>query len=160
MIAQDLKDFVVVPTLKDISEFIPFSESAVNLLLGTAAQESQFNYLDQLGSGPGPAYGLFQMERTTHDSHKAWLKQKPKFYEFVQTYQIMFLDDCTELHGNLYYATILARIHYWRVAASLPAASDVLRMAHYWKQHYNTFEGSGTVSQFVANYQRLVTPLR
>ncbi len=160
MNAQDLKDYIVQPTLHAISNFIPFSLSAENLLLGTAAQESQFYYLDQTTSGPGPAYGIYQMECETHNSHLAWLKQKPEFWKLVREYQIEYLDNCLEMAGNLYYATIMTRIHYWRVSERLPASRDILAMAKYWKKYYNTFHGAGKEEEFVRNYNKFVSPLR
>lgn len=46
------------------------SDAAVNLLLGTAAQESEFGkYIRQIR---GPALGVFQMEPATFD----WLRDK------------------------------------------------------------------------------------
>jgi hypothetical protein len=157
---QDLKDYVVTPILFAISDFIPFSEPAENLILGTGAQESHFYYLDQTVSGPGPAYGIYQMEAETHNAHLSWLKQKPEFWSFVQGYQLQHIDNCLEMVGNLYYATIMCRIHYWRKAEPLPAAHDVEGMARYWKKYYNTFAGKGTEAEFVSNYNRLVANLR
>ena len=157
---QDLKDYIVVPTLHTISDFIPNSLAAENLLLGTAAQESQFYYLDQTTSGPGPAYGVFQMECETHNSHLAWLKQKSEFWKLIQTYQIEWMDNCLEMVGNLYYATIMCRIHYFRVRETLPAAHDVLGLGNYWKKYYNTYLGKGKVDEFVRNYERFIKNLR
>jgi hypothetical protein len=61
--AFDKKQFrdLIQRTLQDLGMH---SESAVNLLLGTAAQESQFGtYFRQIGGGP--ALGVFQMEPDT-----------------------------------------------------------------------------------------------
>jgi hypothetical protein len=160
MNVQDLKDYVVIPTLRDISNFIPFTQSAANLVLGTGAQESNFQYLDQTTPGPGPACGIYQMERATHADHTAWLKQKPDFWKLVQEYEIVHLDNWAEMHGNLYYATIMCRIHYWRAPGNLPAANDIEGMAKYWKQYYNTYLGAGKVEEFVANYNRFVVNLK
>ena len=49
---------------------LPRKQSAIDLLLGTAAQESAFGtYLRQVN---GPALGAFQMEPATFKSVKAW----------------------------------------------------------------------------------------
>lgn len=157
---QDLKDYIVTPTLHAISEFIPFSLSAVNLVLGTAAQESGLYYLDQTTKGPGPAYGIYQMECRTHNDHIAWLRQKSDFYQLVGDYKIKYLDDCIEMQGNLYYATIMCRVHYWRSPATLPPATDIAGLGNYWKKYYNTYLGKGTVEEFVRNYNRLIANLR
>lgn len=160
MNAQDLKDYIVTPTLLNIAEFIPFSLAAEALVLGTAAQESHLHYLDQTVSGPGPAYGIFQMERVTHNDNFAWLNQRPGFHKLVGGYQVQYLDNCKEMAGNLYYATIMCRIHYWRKAEALPPAHDIEGLARYWKKHYNTFLGKGKEAEFVSNYNRLIAPLR
>jgi hypothetical protein len=62
------------------------------------------------------------------------------------------------MHGNLYYATIMCRIHYFRKPGTIP--SSVEGKAHYWKQHYNTVEGKGKPEEFVANYHRFIERLR
>ena len=158
---QDVKDYVVVPVLEAIKDFIPFTLSAQNLVLGTAAQESGFYYLDQTTPGPGPAYGIYQMEQRTYDGHVAWLKQKPEFWDLVQEFRIKGLKGShLELQGNLYYATIMTRVHYYRVNVALPGSSDVSGMAWYWKKFYNTHLGKGTVTEFETNYNRLVKDLK
>jgi hypothetical protein len=156
--AQDLKDYVVVPTLRSLHRYIAFTEDGVNMVLGTAAQESNMHYLDQTPPGPGPAFGIYQMERATHDDHYRWLMERGEFFELVRRYETLHLDNCTEMHGNLYYATIMCRIHYFRKPGTIP--SSVEGKAHYWKQHYNTVEGKGKPEEFVANYHRFIERLR
>ena len=58
----------------------------------------------------------------------------------------------TELAGNLYYATAMARIHYLRRPERLPSAMDVEGLAQYWKDHYNTYLGAGTPEKAVKMY--------
>lgn len=157
---QDLKDYIVRPTLKAIKEFIPYSLAGERLVLGTAAQESHLYYLDQTTPGPGPAYGIYQMEWATHQYHVSWLKEKPLFYQLVDQFQIRHLDNCDEMHGNLYYATIMCRVHYWRCPQKLPLANDIPGLANYWKKYYNTYLGSGTVEEFIRNYNLLIKGLK
>ena len=58
---KDLKFKIIIPTLQFIGLY---SESAVNLLLGTAAQESHMGtYLTQI---KGPALSIYQIEPKTH----------------------------------------------------------------------------------------------
>lgn len=121
------------------------TDAAVNLLLGTAAQESSFGtYMRQVR---GPAIGAFQIEPATFN----WLKEKyskdhPHFNEV----------DADDLEWDLALAIIFARLRYRVVPAPLPAADDVHALAAYWKQYYNTPAGAGKVEEFVANYQRFV----
>jgi hypothetical protein len=159
MNAQNLKDFIVRPTLEDLNAFIPYSLAGEALVLGTAAQESHLSYLHQIGMKEGGC-GIYQMERVTYDSHISWLKQKPDFWRLVQSFQINYLYGYTQMGGNLYYATVMARVHYWRVSEQLPTADDVLGLGRYWKQYYNTLKGGGTVEEFVRNYQLLIAGLK
>jgi hypothetical protein len=41
-----------------------------------------------------------------------------------------------------------------RVPTPLPDATDVPALAAYWKKHYNTHLGSGTVVKAIKKYER------
>ena len=46
----------------------------------------------------------------------------------------------------------ICRLHYFRVKAPLPALYDVDGRAAYWKAHYNTPLGAGTVEEFKTSF--------
>jgi len=146
------REELVVPTLHSISKYSP---AAVNLLLGTMAQESAFGkYIKQRGKGP--ALGVYQMEPATHNdirdnyiAHRRDLKQL-----FLELGYTEFTPD--KLLYDLRYATIFTRLHYARVPAPLPARGDIAGMADYWKQYYNTPLGKGTTEEFINNYNKYV----
>ncbi|SMF86500.1 hypothetical protein SAMN05428998_1881, partial [Tistlia consotensis USBA 355] len=77
----DVRQFatwIVRPTLAYLADGLPgfASDAAVELLLGTAAQESGFRYLAQLGGGP--ALGPYQSEPATRaDVHDSYLRYRP-----------------------------------------------------------------------------------
>lgn len=122
------------------------SDSAVNLLLGTCAQESKFGtYLKQLGKGP--ALSIFQIEKVTFEDLKGRYKSR-----------FPFLANITfpELRWNLEYAIIVARIKYYSIPSPLPGPTNVKELAKYWKMYYNTVYGDGTVEQFIENYAKYV----
>ena len=128
------------------------TDDAVNLLLGTAAIESDFGtYLYQVS---GPARGVFQIEPTTEDDiwHN-YLAGRPWI-----TYKIPLFstpgDELPDMVYNLAYQIIMARVHYLRVPEKLPA--DVCLMAVYWKKYYNTEKGKGTMDDFVNAYEKYV----
>lgn len=157
MNAQQLRTLVVRPTLTHMGMH---SLEAENLLLGTAAQESRLgHYLHQVGGGP--ALGIYQMEPETHwDIWRNFLSWRPQISAKVRSlaghrWVGEFVGDA-ELVGNLFYATALARIHYWRRPEPLPRAGDLAGLAHYWKAFYNTAAGRGTEAEFVENYRRYV----
>jgi hypothetical protein len=124
-----------------------YSEAAVNLLLGTAAQETGFGtYLRQSN---GPALGVFQMEPQTFD----WLQGKYGDY-YPKITQASF----EQLEWDLWLAIIMARLRYRVVRAPLPEADDLEGMAAYWKQWYNTPAGRGTEKQFITSWKLYLGP--
>jgi hypothetical protein len=146
---KQLKLFVIVPTLVQIGLY---SDSAVNLLLGTCAQESAMGtYLKQIN---GPALGIYQMEPNTHaDIWDNFLKFNPDLAG-----KVLAIDssETSNLITNLAYATALARIQYLRAPAKLPAADDIAGLAAYYKRYYNTPAGKATEQQFIDNYHRYI----
>jgi hypothetical protein len=131
------------------------SEAAVQLLLGTAAQESHLGrYLRQI---QGPALGIMQMEPATHaDIVANFLRFRPELGNRVLMAASMTRHDVAALRFNLAYSIAMARVHYMRVPAPLPAANDIAGMAGYWKRHYNTPLGRGTEQEFMENFEHLV----
>jgi len=151
----DVKQFrecVIRPALKALEPEIPYSEAAERLILGTAIQESGLRYLDQLAPGPGPAFGLMQMERATHDDHVKWLSLKPALALKVEALLAPTPSRIEQMATNLLYAVAMARIHYWRrLDGQVP--SDLDGAARAWKKAYNSNLGRGKPEQFVNNYR-------
>ncbi|KGK17692.1 hypothetical protein [Vibrio navarrensis] len=158
MDAKQLSELVVRPELKRLGLW---SEAAEQLVIGTIFTESRGVYLKQHGNGP--ALGIIQMEPATHDD--IWLnflKYKLPLAEKVldSIGNDFFLDranppvDATELIANLRYAVAMCRVHYLRVPEALPPAGDIPALARYWKKHYNTHLGAGTVSDFVDKFPK------
>lgn len=135
------------------------SQAAENLLIGTALTESRLHYVRQLNSGP--ALSVFQIEPATfHDLYSSFLAYRPELLSQVDALcGKLYPADLKhmELIGNLSYATAIARVFYRRVKAALPAAEDAAGMANYWKRHYNTIKGAGTVSGALPHFQMAVT---
>ncbi len=131
------------------------SRAAENLILGTALQESNLRYLRQLGDGP--ARGVYQMEPATHDDiWDNYLRYRVELRNGVSGFEVPGQDRHEQLMWNLGYATAMCRVHYRRVLEPLPGADDIPGLAAYWKQHYNTPLGRGTVSDFANNFERYV----
>ena len=133
-----------------------YSRSAVNLLLGTAAQESHFGtYLRQLGGGP--ALGVFQMEPDTEvDIWNNYLRYRLKLACTIQVCTSVGCSSIIALEGNLPYQIVMARIHYKRINEPLPDADDIDGLAQYWNQHYNRNPLAGTEEEFIRNYKKYV----
>ena len=149
MIDKNILKQTIIEVLHEINMH---SDNAVNLLMGTAAQESNFKYVRQIGGGP--ALGYFQMEPATFkDICNKWLiyqdqKLWAKVYELCNVKR--FHPD--DLAWNVKLMIVFARFHYRRVKEELP--NDLEGYANYWKDHYNTHLGKGKVSEFIENYHR------
>jgi len=152
MLASHLKEYIIIPTLDYMGLN---SASAVNLLLGTAAQESHLGkYLHQIN---GPALGIYQMEPDTHkDIHNNFLVYKSDLNKKILNLSFPAFSMKKNLIGNLYYATAMARIHYYRVPEKLPKADDIEGLANYWKRYYNTIRGQGTIKEFIKNFEKYI----
>jgi len=153
---QEFMKEVISPAL----EFIGLnSEAARLLLLGTAVQESRLKYLKQIN---GPACSFYQLEpATVRDIHKNFLSYRPELS--VRVHEIVWpihdIDNVevleAELVNNLFYATIMARMVYYRTPDPLPI-NDIPGMAKMWKEYYNTHLGKGTEIEFVTNYHKYI----
>lgn len=152
---KQLLTLVVRPTLKSLGAY---SRSAEQLVMGTVYQESRAIYLKQLGKGP--ALGIVQMEPNTHkDIWENYLRYKPSLATAVKSLAstVSYQDGLvkvneSELVTNLAYAVAMCRVHYRRERDPLPPADDVPALGAYWKEHYNTIHGAGTVDEFVHNF--------
>ena len=152
--AQHLAKYVIKPVCTHLGMW---SLAAENLLLGTAAVESDLGtYLRQIGGGP--AIGIYQMEPATHaDIWRNWLAYQPdlrqKLRQLVPPLYWAEGDEVpadAEALTDLFYATAMARIHYRRVSAPLPAALDWPGMEAYHKKYYNTPLGKTRPGEFIA----------
>lgn len=155
LVSSDLRKYVIEPVLRDAQLH---SDAAVELLMGTCAQESHLGtYFAQLGGGP--ALGVFQMEPATHDD--IWgnflkYKDSSPYTKILNDLTRPYSHNAEILYWNIRYAALMCRIHYLRMPGALPDADDIRGLGEYWKQHYNTPKGAGTVEEFVDNYQRFV----
>ena len=142
-----------------------YSDEAVDLCMITFAQESAMGrYIEQLGGGP--AKGINQMEGVTHDDIWVYLDRKGEDFKQKTIYPFMINDAFgTTLNKtlNIAYQIAMTRLHYWRVPEAIPSRDQfdhkkqyIRALAEYWKKHYNTHLGAGTVDQAVSNYYRYV----
>jgi len=162
MDSNQLREYIIVPTLEALAAFDERmnTSAAVELLMGTASQESRLgHYIVQLGGGP--ALGIYQMEPDTHQSIWDNYLIKPEKWELRKIMISMLVEDNYgdypdewEMVINLRYSTAMARIRYWYVPEALP--EDIEGQAAYWKRYYNTEGGSGTIEEYLNRYEDLV----
>ncbi len=149
-------------TLRYLEPEIPYSETAVELLMMTAAQETQLGkYLVQIR---GPARGIYQVEPASEQHVLGVLKIKN-----MDLYKkLMAINSPADGQGsetdrdiifNLAYATGLARCFYWLKPAPLPERRSGA-LAAYDKRYWNTHLGKATEAEAIAAYSSLCLPVR
>lgn len=153
--AEQLRNYIVMPTLR---EFGMWSQTAENLVMGTAAQESLLGtYLKQLAGGP--ALGIYQMEprsfRDIFDNYIVYKQPlaKKMCIRFGTTDTLHLSHAAERLVYDMRFATLMARLQYYRQSERLPEANDIEGLARYWKKYYNTRLGKGKVEEFIHNYK-------
>jgi hypothetical protein len=153
-----IKQNVIIPTLELLTP-IPYSVAAVNLLAGTMLVESGGIYIRQLVYGP--AVGIFQMEKATHDDcYNTFLNYitnselKRAVLSLLAAEPVLPMD---QMAGNLFYAAAMCRVKYYRCPTALPDANDALGLANYHKTWYNTAAGATEVSQSELLFQQAIS---
>ena len=129
--------------IRTLEEYKLFSEEAVNLIIGTIAQESRGGtYIRQLNDGP--ARGIAQIEKPTFD----WLKDKFQHRFGLEHFEF------EQLEWDLKASILFCRLRYLAVPEALP--TTIGGMATYWKKYYNTVYGGGTEAEYIINYQNYI----
>lgn len=158
---------LIVDTLKLLEPEIPFSNKAVDLLMLTAAVESDFGtYLKQKDNGP--AVGVFQIEHATlTDIFNNYLVYRSDL--LFKLNRLFYRDLPSNFFiGDLISQIVWARLHYYRVPKAIPDAeyikdkhgnwkltySGLSQLASYWKQYYNTALGKGDVQTAIQKYEK------
>lgn len=147
---------VVRPTLAVIGMSGEVSEK---LVLGTAAKESGFQAIRQIGGGP--AVSLWQIEPATAKDTCSRISA----HLWGLTAALTFCADMDkvttnsyervigQLPGNLYLGAALCRLIYYIKPFKAPTVLDMISAAHIWKLHYNTPQGAGTEAEFCAAWK-------
>lgn len=150
---QQLSEHIITPVLLNMNAY---SKEAHDLLLGTALHESnQLNRITQYGyNSENPddrlAFSYYQIElNTLWDLYDSYLNFRPGKRAMLDNYAIPSLKKKENLIMNPAYATAAARLQYYRKKGDIP---DTLEgQAEYWKTHWNTIHGKGTVQEYVNN---------
>ena len=153
--ASELKEYVVRPTLQELGVWSPAMEA---LLLGTAAQVSQFGFHIKQGRG----LGIFNIDRHTHrdvwDNFLAFDPDKASFIRGTASQREFLKEPDHELITNLAYATAIAWGIYASQEAVLPEdASDIQALAQLWHRLYPRQDITATPSDFIENYRKYVS---
>lgn len=129
-----------------------YSPYAVELLMGTCAQESAMGkYRKQIGGGP--ALGIMQIEPNTfHDVINNFLSYREEVAEKVKKACGVTSFNATDLVYNDKLSICFARLIYYRVKESIPATLE--KQAAYYKKYYNTPLGKATEDEYIRNYNK------
>jgi hypothetical protein len=129
-----------------------WSQNAEDLLLETAAAESGLG--SSLHQEGGPALGIYQKEPATlFDRWSNYITYRPHLV-------LAFRDinatgpDTVRLTFDPVYSTLMARVKYLSSPGKIPDTREA--RAAYWKQHYNTPKGKGTIEHYLANCEELL----
>lgn len=132
-----------------------YSESMVNLLLGTAATESGFGkFLTQFDSGP--AKGIFQFEQeTAQHTITSYVLNDQDLKKALKCFYWENVPLGYQLTRNIDFQIFLAAVNYKRRGVELTSDSfNKNQLAGIWKKHWNTHEGRGTVEFFLTRWKQ------
>ena len=160
----DVKQFtthIVQPTLSKLE--MDHALSAVEMMVGTVAVESSFEFIKQKGGGP--AIGFFQLEPATiEDVVVRYVQNKDKTFRanfeqaslLVAPWNFTAAGLLDHVMANLRLQCAIARVKYWMTPEALPPLADIPGYARYWKKYYNTINGAGTEDDFVKAWSQHV----
>ena len=159
-----------------IDSDLTYRLNTAKLLLGTAAQESNFIWERQRSpqwDGIVGGFSKWQVERGSIERTMKDLISKDHLVgRCYRITQFLFADlKATDawlalplesilwmlrLNDNDYLGIMFAREHYRRVPKPIP--STVEEQADYWKRYYNSFAGKGTIEEYLQNWERYCIP--
>lgn len=150
---KQFREYIIRPTLDTVHLY---SDGAVEMLVFTCAAESAGGtYVHQV---KGPAMGIYCMEPATHTD--IWINFIRRRTDIATKLLLNFgttrIPEPERLIYDLQYATLMARLHYLRVADAFPMPNDVDGLWSYYKKHYNTSKGSATKEAAIKLYSKFI----
>lgn len=162
--AVDVRELIVRPTLEQLNEWSPAAE---NLLIGTAAQESQLGF--RLHTSTLNGLGMYRISAQTHiQVWDEFLITDPELASRLRglaSQQQFLKSPHTELITNLSYATGVAWMIYKRHQLALPDPTNIRELAKCWFKYYlsrspnpldSHYDAEQEIAKFDANYRKLV----
>jgi hypothetical protein len=146
---QTLEDVVVA-----VADLLPASsiDNTEGMLLFTCCVETHMGtYKDRHPLKKG--IGLMQMDKIAFDDIKQRTRTHIRRHIFKSTGLIIGDIQHRDIAVNPFLSVLFARLHYMLVPEKFPDFNDDEGMARYWKIHYNTLAGRGTVDAALAKYE-------
>jgi len=130
-------------------------KEALDIVYATGLVESKYEYIEQIGEGPARSFWQVEPE-TAVDNCKNFISARPELMQAaadilgVDPYH--FIDPQPDnwdwiLRTNIAAGILHCRIKYWRVPEAIESSPEGL--AKYWKKHYNTEDGAGSIEHFL-----------
>ncbi len=154
--ASDLRELIIKPYLQDLGEY---SETAEDLLLGTAAQESLMGSHCYCAQTRG--LGLYRITAEKHrELWDTYLVQFPDLasqQRGLASQQQFLKNPHAELISNLTYATGMAWMIYRRCGINFNKPMDISALAQLWASHFdNGTNCPRDADAFMQTYRTLV----
>lgn len=152
----DLRELIIKPCLETLGDY---SDTAENLLAGTAAQESLLG--QQCFCEQTQGLGIYRITAAKHvETWDKYLIQFPELASQVRGFasQQQFLKNPhSELIGNLGYATAIAWMIYRANGVDTNNLAEVNNLAQLWATHFDNGTGcTRSIDEFIATYRTAV----
>ena len=147
------RELIVKSTLTDL---MLYSEVAEELLIFTCAVESDGGtYLKQT---VGRALGIYQMEPETYnDIWQNYINNNGSLsLRILSNFNVSRMPFEDRMIYDLRFATLMARIHYYRAIEPLPNSINEDTLWEYYKRHYNTVLGKATKEESIKKYHDFI----
>lgn len=146
--AAQFREYIVKPALVlcwDQAQ-VPATPFIHDLLIATAAQETLLGkWLHQVR---GPALGVYQIEPASfHDLMQNFVISNKRYNTLLEVAGGSGIA-VNRVIFDLRFATVIARLFYYRVLEPLPKATTFDTLWGYYKAHWNTTAGRATEADF------------
>ncbi len=120
------------------------NNTAVEMIIETAVAETGLGQIEDKTTGTG--MGITQFDKFPFDDiKKRNMRLRPKILKELGV--DIALVEWDDLRYNDFLALLFTRLHYWLKGDPIPKTIE--ERARYWKLHYNTSAGKGTVEHYL-----------
>ena len=120
---------------------------AYNLVFETGLAESGYRAIEGYGEGK-PAVSFWQLEpETIRDMWDNYISYRKPLIEACYKLGLIEANKVFSVFSNIALASAFCRIYYRRKPGAIPKTMPA--RAEYWKKHYNTYKGRGTVDHYI-----------
>ena len=118
--------------------------TAVEMIVETAIAETGLGQIEDKTVGAGMGLTQFD-EMPFNDIKTRTMKLRPQIQKDLKI--DISLVNWDDLRFNPFLSLLFTRLHYWLKGDPIPATIE--ERAKYWKLHYNTKAGKGTVEHYL-----------